>query len=426
MKFTLFCLFIGLLLTNTSWSQEIAKASENKKNEQEELLKENQQNANSLQKENSDTLGVENSRFKLINGDTDRKIEINTGKVSFGIKYSARLQTRMDLTSVPHTEEPSFDRRLWIRRARVKSSGYLFHKSLGYKFEADVVGNQILDAVIQWNFYKNFTLWVGQTKLPGNRERVISSQNLQFVDRSLLNKQYNIDRDKGIQLHHHFNIGNFLIREKAAVSLGEGKNYSYNENDVEGNKGYGFTGRLEFLPFGNFSKKGDYSEADLVREKTPKLSVGVSYDYNDNAIREKGRLGDLIHVESPGDLSAWYVDAMFKYNGFSAMGEYTKRTSSYNNPAEVKAIDDFQFFYVGTGLNMQAGYLFKKNWEIAARFTTISPEDEIRKNDIDEYTFALSKYIIGHKIKVQNDFSYQREETKPSKYIYRIQLELSF
>ena len=40
---------------------------------------------------------------------------------------------------------------------------------------------------MKWNFYKNFELWFGQAKLPGNRERVVSSGNLQLVDRSILN-----------------------------------------------------------------------------------------------------------------------------------------------------------------------------------------------------------------------------------------------
>ena len=39
-----------------------------------------------------------------------------------------------------------------------------------------------------WHFAKNWELWAGQTKLPGNVERVISSGDLQLVDRSLLNK----------------------------------------------------------------------------------------------------------------------------------------------------------------------------------------------------------------------------------------------
>ena len=88
-----------------------------------------------------------------------------------------------------------------IRRARLKFDGFAVSPKLKYKIELglsnrDMAGQSeftrnsprmILDAVIMWNFYGNFVLWAGQTKLPGNIERVISSGNLQLVDRSLLN-----------------------------------------------------------------------------------------------------------------------------------------------------------------------------------------------------------------------------------------------
>lgn len=126
-----------------------------------------------------------------------------------------------------------------VRRARLKFDGFAYSPKLEYKLElglsnSDISGaseftgdapRYILDAVVMWNFYKNFDLWVGQTKLPGNVERVISSGNLQLVDRSLLNSRFNIDRDMGIQLRHHFTISeNFMVREKLAMSQGEGRN----------------------------------------------------------------------------------------------------------------------------------------------------------------------------------------------------------
>ena len=58
----------------------------------------------------------------------------------------------------------------------------------------------MLDAVVKYAFSKNQQIWFGQTKLPGNRERVISSMALQFVDRSNVNSKFNIDRDFGVQL----------------------------------------------------------------------------------------------------------------------------------------------------------------------------------------------------------------------------------
>ncbi|MDW7690269.1 porin [Flammeovirgaceae bacterium SG7u.111] len=364
-------------------------------------------------------------RFLHKNSVTGRQIEFIAGKSKSVVKYGARVQTRFDAKRLMNgSENNGFSRDMYVRRARVKADGYLFNPRVGFKFEADVLGGQILDAVLKYNFIGNFTLWAGQTKLPGNRERVISSANLQLVDRSLLNKKYNIDRDLGLQLRHHFNIGEFVVREILSVSRGEGKNFSNNKEGVS-HEGYGYTGRLEFLPFGKFSGKGDYSGSDLAREKTPKLSVGVSFDYNDNAIRAQGQRGDLL--SRPTDLSSWYVDAMFKYNGFSFMGEYTTRSTSEVSPIVSQTSDgDLETFYVGTGLNMQVGYLFKNNWEIAGRYTFIDPQDEIRSNEITEYTLGLSKYIIGHKVKAQTDISYQKEEAEQEALIYRLQLELSF
>ena len=71
---------------------------------------------------------------------------------------------------------------------------------------------QFGDAVVKYKATKNLEFWFGQTKLPGNRERVISSQALQFVDRSLVNSRFNIDRGSGIQFRSHHKLGNqFMV-----------------------------------------------------------------------------------------------------------------------------------------------------------------------------------------------------------------------
>ncbi|MCB0396923.1 MAG: porin, partial [Flavobacteriales bacterium] len=156
-----------------------------------------------------------------------------------------------------------------IRRSRLKMDGFVHSTKLKYKLELGLSNRDLagavpetrntplllFDAVLKWNFFKNLELWAGQTKLPGNRERVISSGDLQFVDRSALNAKYNIDRDIGIQLRNHHSLNNgVVIREIFAFSQGEGRNIT------AGNLGgFDFTGRLEILPFGNFKSKGDYT-----------------------------------------------------------------------------------------------------------------------------------------------------------------------
>ena len=50
---------------------------------------------------------------------------------------------------------------------------------------------------------------------------------------------------------------------------------------------------------------------------------------------------------------------------------------------------------------MQAGYLLKNDWEVSGRYTNIELDKSITgKNPEAQYTFGVSKYIVGHKLKV--------------------------
>lgn len=325
-----------------------------------------------------------------------------------------------------------------VRRARLKFDGFVHSPKLVYKIELglsnrDISGSSIytgntpryvMDAVIKWNFYKNFVLWFGQTKLPGNIERVISSGDLQQVDRSLLNSRFNIDRDMGFQLRHHFKIGkNALIREKIALSQGEGRNVT------TGNEGgHQYTGRLEFLPFGSFKSKGDYKGADLEREVAPKLMMGLTYDMNKNAVRNRSNMGTYMENDLglyQTDISTLFLDFMFKYNGFSIMGEYADRNADdpFAKNADGSLTGDI--VQVGNAINLQTGYLLQKNWEVSARYTHVNLDKDITgRNPVDQYTLGLSKYIVGHKLKVQTDISFLSEELGNNEIMYRLQLDV--
>ena len=369
-----------------------------------------------------DIIKEKKSNSKIKNSLTKREITIDNGKASFKFKYGGRVQTRFDLTRV---QEPGArtENELYFRRVRLKSDGHLFTPKLGYKIEIDVIGAQVLDAVLQWNFYKNFVLWVGQTKLRGNRERVISSQNLQFVDRSLLNSKYTLDRDIGFWLLHHFNAGQGVLRQAISVSKGEGRSI-WEDNPMPIDRGLDYTARLEYLPFGNFVNKGDYKGSDLEREKTPKLAVGLTFDYNENAVQSRGNKGSVTFNEA--NLRTWIADVMFKYQGFSVMTEYVDRKVYNFSQQTIETYNDYvNDFYTGTAFNAQSGYVFKRNYELAARYTQVRPQEGSVFTDLTEYTFALSKYIVGHSIKVQTDFSILQEQNKPITHIYRFQFELS-
>jgi len=351
------------------------------------------------------------------------------------LKVSLRFQT-LFLASKTMESNEKLETNFLIRRARLKFDGFAFSPNLVYKVELglsnrdisprsdfDEVGQGsrlILDAVLKWNFHKNFAFWVGQTKLPGNRERVISSQNLQFVDRSLVNSWFNIDRDIAIQMFSKFYVRKSYFVLAAAISNGEGRNI------VQGNiGGFAYTGRIEFLPMGKFTGKGDYFGGDLFREDRPKLSLAFSYDFNHNASRSRGRLGSFVTDDS-GDyilsnLTTYFADLMFKYQGLSVMAEFASRDS------EVKAVG----FASGTALVAQLGYIINRpkfeNFEIAYRYTKVNPHSGSSLKETAEYTLGVSKYFSKHSLKLQSDISLRETVGLNQKnIIYRIQSEFAF
>jgi hypothetical protein len=339
-----------------------------------------------------------------------------SSKVAF--RYQTRYEGNYDLVDSDYTG------RAFVRRARIKGNGFAFSPKITYKFEYDVANGYVLDAVVKWNFTGNWTVWFGQTKLPGNIERVFSSQKLQLVDRSLLNSKFTLDRDAGAQLRHHFKLGNtFLVREIFAVSQGEGL------NDKSKSTGNGYTGRIELLPFGNFTKKGDYFAADLKREKTPKLMLSATYDFNQNAMLSRGQKGDYL-IGDLENLQTLFIDAHFKYQGFSFFGEYVDRKTSDGSPllgnsfVDGESIDEC--YYTGESINLQLGYLMKNNWEIAGRYTNVNANDLYDNNDLNQYTIGFSKYVVGHNLKVQTDFSYTTEQGENDKLLFRLQTEFNF
>ncbi len=359
---------------------------------------------------------------------------------SYSMNFAARFQSLYTSEwEFPHYEDfETGESNLLIRRSRLKFGGFALTPKLEYKIEIglsnrDISGGSkytgntpryILDAVLKWNFYENFELWAGQTKLPGNRERVISSANLETVDRSLVNSRFNVDREMGVQLHHFIDLGNdFIIKEAVAFSQGEGRNVT------TGNEGgFQYTGRLEALPFGNFD---DYKGADLKREPEPKLGVGVAYDYNNDAVRTRSNSGAYMETDAglfETDIKTLFLDAMFKYRGWSVMAEYAKRTADEAQAVNSDGTPTGDVVNVGDGFNLQTGYVFKNNFQLTGRYTSLDKAAGISGLGIqDQYTLGLSKYIVGHKLKVQTDLSLNNyEDDIDNSLMFRFQIDFHF
>ena len=323
-----------------------------------------------------------------------------------------------------------------IRRLRLRFDGFIgnpkFEYSIQLSFASGDVGaaeegkntNIIRDAMI---FYKPTNKWsfgFGQTKLPGNRQRLNSSGALQLTDRSINNANFNIDRDFGFQVQHsNKKRDKFSYTLRGAVSSGEGRNWT----DFK-DTGLAYTGKVELMPFGAFANDGTNFEGDLKRETSPKLMLSGAYSYNNKAHRTQGQLGD--EMFDTANIKSLFLDAMLKYQGWALMYAYMNRNSDKIFSYNPEDVTDFRYVYAGHGHDVQASYTFPKNYELIGRFSTQKVKDEIFpfKPNTKQYSLGLTKYIWEHAFKLQAEVTYENQEffnqTTKDNWYARLQVEI--
>ncbi|QRK05292.1 hypothetical protein JQX13_34580 [Archangium violaceum] len=336
-----------------------------------------------------------------------------------------------------------------LRRARVAFSGFMFGEHNKFKMElafsprdlgfTDLSGDQsppqtnrdnvatlspLLDLYMEFDHLRDLTLVVGQYKVPFNRQRVISSGNLMLVDRSIVNSEFNLDRDIGLDLRSEDLFGLDLFRYYVGAYIGGGHStYALSA------PGLMTLARVEVLPLGSFE---DYSEADLERSEKPGLSIGVAAAHVENARATRGILGRTPRDGGTTDYNLFTADAMFKWQGFSAQSEFILRQGTRNpgdavgpggTPVPTEAARN------GYGWFVQAGYLLPvTNLEVSGRYSIIrAADDDTSLSDENEAGVGLSYYFHGHAFKLQGDFFRLWEDAfEDGNNQFRVQLQTSF
>lgn len=324
-----------------------------------------------------------------------------------------------------------------IRRLRLRLDGYVgspkFLYAIQLSFAPGDVGeiregeniNIIRDAVVFYRPNKHWNIGFGQTKLPGNRQRVNSSGGLQLTDRTINNAKFTIDRDFGFQVHNMNEFKDkFSYNLKAALSTGEGRNVTGKADD-----GIAVTGKVEIFPFGAFTKDGTYFEGDVIREKKPKLMISGAFQQNNHARRTQGQLGNDLFEQRT--MKSVLLDAMFKYNGWAAMTSFMSRTTNDNaityNPDD---LTESNYAFVGNGFDYQLSYNTKKNYEFIGRYSiqNVGNDIETLAPKVKEYSFGVTKYIWEHTFKLQAEVNYDTLEsisgTTKNNWYLRFQVEI--
>lgn len=324
-----------------------------------------------------------------------------------------------------------------IRRLRLRFDGYIGNPKFLYviqlSFASGDVGeikegenvNIIRDAVIFYRPNKNWNISFGQTKLPGNRQRVNSSGGLQLTDRTINNAKFTIDRDFGFQVHNINEFKDkFSYNFKSAISTGEGRNVTGDSDD-----GVALTGKIELFPFGSFLRDGTSFEGDIVREKKLKLMLSGAFQQNNQAKRTQGQLGNDLFEQRT--MKSVLLDGMFKYRGWAAMVSYMSRATTKNavtfNPED---LTESNFVYVGDGFDYQLSYITPKNYEFIGRYSTQKVGDDIKivAPNSKQYSIGVTKYIWEHTFKLQTELTFDTldylDGTQKNNWYLRFQVEI--
>lgn len=360
------------------------------------------------------------------------------------LKISGFIQPYFETKQYTNAEDLDAANRFRMRRARLRIDGESSNKRFGYRFQADLSGsseddssvsNYLMDAYVSYDITSRINVAFGQrSTYTDNRELFMSSNTLQLVERSRLTSAFASIREFGLFLQGNYRTGGgSYLKPYLVVTNGDGGNVFGKDHG-----GLKVGGRVDFLPFGLFTNFGQFRQADVMRERAPKLVIGANYSINNGMSSRRGReSGSIIYLndndeEALPDYTKYGIDFLFKYNGFSALGEYVKTTATVpseitkrvlNNGSTstnflVNDIQDVENYVkgrmmLGKGYNFQLGYLFKSGFSVDGRYTHLKADTNSFLNNAtfynrpNYYTIGLSQYLArNYGAKIQTSFTY--------------------
>ena len=337
-----------------------------------------------------------------------------------------------------------------LRRVRMKIGGHGYKPWLKYYFEVDLQPTRDSDdssssasaRVIDWRVdiakWKKIGLRVGQWKIDFNRERVDSSGRQQFVERSIVNRIFTIDRQMGVSLRGHLFEGTPAdMRYFVGAFTGEGRGVANDDNNLM------YAGRLQW----NFLGRDlALRQTDVERTELPtgSLAFGAAthtgvctrwsssgcgnldgFTAADTAMRAQFRIHQAVE------------ELAFKWQGFSFQQEFHwKRVIDRSlSPGDPTRENEFYGLYAQTGYFFsEICECFPEPLELAFRYAFVeepNDTDRAERNKRQEFTAGANWFIAGHNNKVTFDYSYlmlddRRLNHDVSDHRFRVQWDVSF
>lgn len=349
----------------------------------------------------------------------------------FFMRMTGRIQMRYGYTDRDNESGEEDDSSFMIRRSRLKWDGYAYNhfdykielalRSQGTKSTDTDDGDRAkaVELIDWWAEYKKYPfakIRFGQWKVPFNRQRVVSSANLQMIDRASSQDEFNMDRQVGAMVSG--DLFGKKLEYYAGMFNGNGRNESENDNNE-----HLYIFRASYNPFGGYGKGIGEKESDLDWSETPKAHISGAVAF-DSAADESITLDSGKVTMADVDRTSVVAEYGFKYKGFSTSAEaYWRKYDDIGG----KSIIDKGFF-------VQGGYfLIPKHLEIAGRYSLVDFDNRRETDAVRETALGINYFWAGHSKKLQfnvirmdNELPHSASVSDDIDYFYRLQFQLAF
>lgn len=336
--------------------------------------------------------------------------EFKTDDGKFSIALQNRMQFRYampfdrDPRSIDDLEKPDSSS-FMIRRARTKIKGHVMWPWLKYYFQYDWAQPVMRDLNLTVDKYPWAKLWVGRGKVFYNDERVSSSGNQQFVNRSIVNDIFTVDRQQGVQVY-----GNLFpdtwhdVSYYAGVFSGLGVGERNNDDDD-----MMWSGRLQWNALGG---ELPFTQSDVEYHEKPALNIAVAAATNRSKCTAFETANDSCRA-LPGyeigengqyRLNQMMEEVRFKWRGLSILHEmHWKDVRDKLNKQNTNMM----------GGLIQAGFfphylaaIIPKNLEFAGRYAFVDPNRDIDNDLQQEASGVMTYFLNGHSNKINFQVSH--------------------
>ena len=329
-------------------------------------------------------------------------------------KYSLGIGGRLQFRYTFKDNDEDFGKRdtnnIDVRRARLCFGGNVYGKLVHYYIELDGdsfdVG--IRDFYVYWTPLEELNAKIGYFKVPFNQHRMTTSAKLLLQDRAIASEQFDQDRDYGLDIYGKPFHG--YMEYHAAVFNGAGEDPADRGTNDNLDNELMYVLNLRYNPFGKYDT---VDETDIDYNEKFKATIGASVVFNPKEMDEK-------LVDSDGILGV--VELSMKYRGISWHNELFARSDDPESGGET--VNSNGFF-------SQAGYfVIPKKLEVAARYSTLDPDDNVSDDIGREYTGGINYYFREHRSKIQADVGHfvteQGDEDDKNENRVRVQYQIVF